>query len=417
VSAQAASVGTGAGGRLTISARQLAGAAIGLDALAFWIALPPVHARTFLWPIVFGAAGIAVGGAASARGARRAGWSAIALGIVAVMLGYLATRSGVGHLQDVFTWSTLIASALVFTTPLTYAAIGGLISERSGVVNIGLEGMMLMGCFFGIYGADKTSSWALGVLIGMLSGGLLALVYAFFAIHLRADQIVGGTAVNFLALGITGYFFVDLYQGQNVPAGVPRIPPVNLSFLRHLPPHFGWFDLGRFLDASIGSLNLMIWLAFAVVVLTYLVLWHTPLGLRHRACGEHPRAADTVGINVYAYRYRAVVTSGLLAAAGGAYLAVGFVGTFNENMTAGRGFIALAAMIFGNWRPFGAMRAAFLFGLSTAIAFRMQTYSDSLPGIDVLIQTLPYVLTLIAIAGVIGRSRMPAADGRPYRKQ
>jgi ABC-type uncharacterized transport system permease subunit len=192
---------------------------------------------------------------------------------------------------------------------------------------------------------------------------------------------------------------------------------VNLSFLSHVPPHLGWFDVGHFLEASIGSLNLMIWLAFAVVVLSYLYLWQTPLGLRHRACGEHPRAADTVGINVYLVRYSAVIASGFLAAAGGAYLAVGFVGTFNENMTAGRGFIALAAMIFGNWRPFGAFGAAFLFGLSTAVAFRMQAYSDSLPGIDVLIQILPYVLTLVAVAGVIGRSRMPAADGQPYVKQ
>ena len=136
-----------------------------------------------------------------------------------------------------------------------------------------------------------------------------------------------------------------------------------------------------------------------------------------RACGEHPRAADTVGIDVYAVRYGAVVTSGLLAAAGGAFLSVGFVGTFNENMTAGRGFIALAAMIFGNWRPFGAFGASFLFGFSTAIAFRMQVYSESLPGIDVLIQMLPYVLTLIAVAGVIGRTMPPAADGKPYVRQ
>ena len=414
MSTHAASLG---GSRIAFDAHRLAVSGLLLDALAFWIALPPVHARSVLWPAVFGAAGVAAGAIAARRGAGRIGWSAVVLGATGATLGYLATRSGLGHLEDVFTWSTLIASALVFTTPLTYAAIGGIVSERSGVVNIGLEGMMLMGCFFGIYGADKTNSWIFGVLVGMLSGGLLALVYAFFAIHLRANQIVGGTAINFLALGITGYFFVDLYQGDNVPAGVPRIPNVHLAFLEHIPPHIGWFDLGKFLQGSIGSLNLMIWLAVAVVLVSYLVLWHTPMGLRHRACGEHPRAADTVGINVYAYRYRAVVTSGLLAAAGGAYLAVGFVGTFNENMTAGRGFIAMAAMIFGNWRPFGAFRAAFLFGMSTAIAIRMQTYSDTLPGIDVLIQTLPYVLTLIAVAGVVGRSRMPAADGQPYQKQ
>jgi simple sugar transport system permease protein len=216
---------------------------------------------------------------------------------------------------------------------------------------------------------------------------------------------------------MTGYFFVDLYAGENIPAGVPRIPVVELSFLKHVPPHAEWLDLGNFLYAAIGHLNLMIWLAFAVVVTSYVVVFRTPIGLRVRACGEHPRAADTVGLNVYGIRYGAVLTSGLLAAAGGAFLSVGFVGTFNENMTAGRGFIALAAMIFGNWRSFGAFGAAFLFGLSTALAFRMQVYSESLPGIDVLIQTLPYILTIIAVAGVIGRSVPPAADGIPYKKQ
>jgi simple sugar transport system permease protein len=329
----------------------------------------------------------------------------------------LATRSSVGDLEQVFTWSTLIASMLVFATPLTYAAIGGMVSESSGVVNIGLEGMMLMGAFWGIYGADKTDSWVMGVLIGMLSGGLLALIHAVLSIHLRADQIVSGTAVNFLALGITGYFFVQLYTGENIPAGVPRIPDVKLPFLEHVPPHTDRLDLGSFLYKAFGTLNLLIWVGFLVVVLSYFVIFRTPIGLRIRSVGEHPRAADTVGISVYGVRYACVITSGLLAAAGGAFLSVGFVGTFNENMTAGRGFIALAAMIFGNWRPFGAFGAALLFGFSTAVAFRMQVYNDSLPGIDILIQTLPYILTLIAVAGVIGRSRPPAADGKPYVKQ
>jgi ABC-type uncharacterized transport system permease subunit len=265
---------------------------------------------------------------------------------------------------------------------------------------------MLMGCFWGIYGADKTGSWELGVLIGMVSGGLLALVHAFFAIQLRADQIVGGTAVNFLAVGITGYFFVQLYHGENIPSGVGQIPNVNL--------HIG--DV-YFFGRAFGDLNLMIWLAFLLVPLSYVVMFKTPIGLRIRACGEHPRAADTVGIHVYGIRYAAVVLSGMLAAAGGAYLSIGFVGTFNENMTAGRGFIALAALIFGGWRPFGAFAAALLFGFSQALAFKMQVYSDSLPGIDVLINALPYALTLIAVAGVIGRSIPPAAVGRPYVKQ
>jgi simple sugar transport system permease protein len=167
-----------------------------------------------------------------------------------------------------------------------------------------------------------------------------------------------------------------------------------------------------------GDMNLMIWLALLTVVVSWIVMFKTPLGLRIRSVGEHPRAADTVGISVYAIRYGAVTLSGMLAAAGGAFLSIGFVGSFNENMTAGRGFIALAALIFGNWRPFGAMAACLLFGFSSALAQRLPVYSDSagIP-IDVLFQALPYVLTLIAVAGVIGRSIPPAAVGRPYRKQ
>ncbi|HYX76622.1 MAG TPA: ABC transporter permease, partial [Gaiellaceae bacterium] len=300
--------------------------------------------------------------------------------------------------------ASLIASMLVFATPLTYGALGGMFSERSGVVNIGLEGMMLMGAFWGIWGADKTGSWVWGVGIAMLSGALLALVHAFFAINLRADQIVGGVAINFLALGITGYFFVQLYHGNNIPTGVSQIPDVKLA---KEGSHSFFAD-------SIGHLNLLIWVAILFVPLSYIVLFKTPIGLRIRACGEHPRAADTVGINVYAIRYGAVILSGMLAALGGAYLTVGYLNTFNENVTAGRGFIALAAMIFGNWKPFGAFGAALLFGFSTALAYRLPVYSSNAA---TLFQALPYVLTLIAVAGVIGRTVPPAADGKPYKKQ
>jgi general nucleoside transport system permease protein len=170
-----------------------------------------------------------------------------------------------------------------------------------------------------------------------------------------------------------------------------------------------------YIGPAIGKLNLMVWLSFALVILSWFVLFKTPLGLRIRACGEHPRAADTVGINVYAIRYGSVVLSGMLAALGGAYLSIGFGGgAFTDNMTAGRGFIALAAMIFGNWRPFGAFGAALLFGFSTALAYRLPAYSASAA---TLFQALPYVLTLIAVAGVVGRTVPPAADGKPYKKQ
>jgi simple sugar transport system permease protein len=379
-------------------------AGIVLGVFACFLALPPIAERSILWPVLVGVVAAMLGLWTATRGRRRLGWGAVAAGLIGLALGILATRSGVGKLNIVFT-ASLIASMFVFSTPLVFGAIGGMFSERSGVVNIGLEGMMLMGAFWGVYAADKGGSWVIGLVAAMAAGGLLALVHAFFAIHLRADQIVGGTAVNFLALGITGYFFFQLYHGQDVSAGVSTIPDIAIPGLQHV----------QFLGPAIGKLNLMVWLSFGLVIVSYLVLFKTPIGLRIRACGEHPRAADTVGINVYAIRYASVVVSGILAALGGAYLSIGFGGgAFTDNMTAGRGFIALAAMIFGNWRPFGAFGAALLFGFSTALAFRLPAYSGSAA---TLFQALPYVLTLIAVAGVIGRTVPPAADGKPYKKQ
>jgi simple sugar transport system permease protein len=265
--------------------------------------------------------------------------------------------------------------------------------------------MMLMGAFWGIWAADKLGNWVLGLAVAAIAGGLLALVHAFFSIHLRADQIVSGTAVNFLALGITGYAFIDIYGDAGTPSGISEIPDVHLGFADDTP-----------LIGGIAQLNLMIWLSILVVVASYVFLFRTPWGLRLRSVGEHPRAADTVGINVYAVRYRAVVLSGMLAALGGAYLSMGQVHSFNQNMTVGRGFIALAALIFGKWRPFGAFGAALLFGFSTALAFQLsnvQAWESS----SILFRTIPYVVTLVAVAGVIGRSIPPAAVGRPYKKQ
>ncbi|HEY7536973.1 MAG TPA: ABC transporter permease [Gaiellaceae bacterium] len=384
--------------------RAIAIAGIVLGVVAFFLAIPPIGLRAIVWPILAGILAMLAGVWAATRGLRKLGLYAVAAGAAGIGLGILATRSSTENLEIVFS-ASLIASMLVFATPLVYASIGGLFSERSGVVNIGLEGMMLMGAFWAVYGADKTGSWVLGLGIGLLSGGLLAAVLAVFAIHLRADQIVIGVAINFLALGITGYFFVELYHSENVPANIPTIPRVTIPFVEDMP----------YLGDAIGNLNLMIWLAVLLVFATYIVIFKTPIGLRIRACGEHPRAADTVGIDVYATRYGAVILSGVLAAAGGAFLSIGFGGgTFTDNMIAGRGFIALAALIFGNWRPFGAAAAALLFGLCTAIAYRLDVYSGSAA---TLFQTLPYILTLIAVVGVIGRSVPPAADGKPYVRQ
>jgi general nucleoside transport system permease protein len=377
------------------------GIAIGL--VGAWLALPPVTLRSWVPSLVLALIAVMLGTGVAIRGERRFGGFAIAAGVLGFTIAYLATVSSLGKLESVVVWSALLAAMLRFATPLVFAALGGMFSERSGVVNIGLEGMMIMGAFFGILAADKLDSWWLGLVVAIVAGGAAALVHAVWAIHLQADQIVSGTAINFLAYGLTGYLFIDIYGTEGTPTDIESIPNVHLGFLGD-----------GFVGDIFGRLNLMIWIAIVLVPLTWVIMFKTPTGLRIRACGEHPKAADTVGINVYAVRYGAVVLSGMLAAAGGAYLSIGFLNSFNEQMTAGRGFIALAALIFGNWRPFGAAAACLLFGFSSALAQRLPEYSQSA---SVLFTALPYVLTLIAVAGVIGRSIPPAAVGRPYRKQ
>ncbi len=394
--------------RSAITWRRAGWVGLGIGIAAVLVAVPPIEARSPVWPVLIGLAALTIGIGSWIRGERRVGGYAIAAGILGLLIGYLATRSSVDHLEAVVLWSGLLASTLRFATPLIFASLGGLFSERSGVVNIGLEGMMLIGAFFSIWGADVTGTWTLGLVIGMFAGGVAALVHAFFSITLRADQIVSGTAINFLALGLTSYLFISIYDVQGTPTDISSIPNLHLGFLDSIPL------VGNFLYDTLDGLNLLVWVGLLMVFVTYVVVFKTPVGLRLRAVGEQPRAADTLGINVYAFRYGAVVLSGVLAATGGAYIALGFVNSFGENLIAGRGFIALAALIFGNWRPFGAAAACLLFGFSSALARSMQEYSTS---ISTLFEALPYILTLIAVAGVIGRSIPPAAVGRPYRKQ
>ena len=387
-----------------MSPRAVGWAGMAAGVLAAYLMLPPLLVRTPVPSIVLAGAGIGAGLWAARAGAVRHGWGAVIVCIGAGAGAVAAAGTGERGLRDVFVWSALIAAMLRFATPLTLAALGGIVSERSGVVNIGLEGMMLMGAFFGILGSDLTGSWVLGLLLGMAAGGVLALVHAAFSIHLRADQIVSGTAINLLALGITGYVYVDHYGDQGTPDDIARVPDIRLPVIEDIP----------FVGDAIGHANLLTWLALVLVGVLSVILFRTARGLRLRSVGEHPRAAETAGISVYGTRYVAVVTSGMLAALGGAYLSIAFLGSFNEGMTQGRGFIALAAVIFGNWRPVGALAAALLFGFSSALAQRLPEFSESTA---TLFQALPYVLTLIAVAGVIGRSRPPAAVGQPYVRE
>jgi simple sugar transport system permease protein len=398
------SASTVAASRVGISARTAAWAGIALGVLAAYVALPPIMIRTSVVSILLAAAGIAAGAYAAREGERRLGWIAVAVAVLGGILAVMAVNSGEANLDRVFVWSALIAGMLRFATPLIFAAMGGILSERSGVINIGLEGMMLIGAFFGIFGADLLDSWLLGILCGVAAGAVLGLVHAFVSITLRADQVVSGTGINFLAVGVTGYVFIYHYGDQGTPSDISRVPNVTLPGIEDI----------SFVGEAIGRLNLMTWAALVLVPLLTLFLFRTRGGLRLRSVGEKPRAADSLGLPVLRTRYLAVVASGALAAAGGAYLSIALVGSFNEQMTAGRGFIALAAVIFGGWRPWGALAGACLFGFSTALAQRLPAFSESTA---VLFQALPYVLTLVVVAGVIGRSRPPAAIGVPYVKE
>jgi ABC-type uncharacterized transport system permease subunit len=398
------SASTLAATRTGISGRTAAWAGIVLGVVAAYLALPPIMIRTPVVSLLLAAAGVAAGVYATREGERRLGWVAVGVAVLGAIQAVIAVKSGEDNLDKVFVWSALAAGMLRFATPLIFAAMGGILSERSGVINIGLEGMMLIGAFFGIYGSDLTGSWVGGLVIGAAAGAVLGLVHAFVSIQLRADQVVSGTGINILALGVTGYVFIYHYGNQGTPPGVSRVPDVTLPGVEDL----------SFVGGAIGHANLLTWAALLLVPLLTLFLFRTRGGLRLRSVGEKPRAADTVGLPVIRTRYLAVTASGALAAIGGSYLSIALLGSFNENMTAGRGFIALAAVIFGGWRPWGALAGALLFGFSTALAQRLPAFSESTA---VLFQALPYVLTLVVVAGVIGRSRPPAAIGVPYVKE
>ena len=295
-------------------------------------------------------------------------------------------------------WQATLSAAVLLLLP----ALGGVISERSGVVNIAMEGMMLMGAFFAVVADLLWGNPLLATLVAMVAGALLALIQAVVSIRFRADQIVSGIAINIFSAGLT-VFLVRRFYGQQDIGHVNQaqlLPNVNIPVLDQIP----------FIGQVFFQQNVIVYVALILLVLVHLVLFRTRLGLRIRAVGEHPQAADTAGINVYAIRYGAVITSGLLSGLSGAFLAIGVSNTFVPNMTDGRGYIALAAMIFGKWTPFGAFIACLIFGVGEAIYANNSTIHVS----QYLLSMLPYIITLVVLAGVVGRSVPPASDGIPY---
>jgi ABC-type uncharacterized transport system permease subunit len=295
-------------------------------------------------------------------------------------------------------WQAALAAAVLLLLP----ALGGVISERSGVVNIAMEGMMLTGAFFAVVADLAWHNPWLATLVAIVAGGLMALIHAIVSIRFRADQIVSGIAINIFAAGLTLFLVNRIYGIQDVGhiSSAEALPNFDVPGLDQIP----------FIGQVFFKQNVIVYVALALLVIVHIVLFRTRLGLRIRAVGEHPQAADTAGINVYAIRYGAVVTSGVLSGLAGAFLAIGVSNTFVPNMTDGRGYIALAAMIFGKWTPGGAFVACLIFGLGEAIYANNSIIHIS----AYLLSMLPYILTLIVLAGIVGRSNPPAADGVPY---
>ncbi len=296
----------------------------------------------------------------------------------------------------------MLRLSVVQAIPLIFGALSGIMSERAGVVNIAIEGLMLISAMVGVIVSSATGNIHLGLLAALVASGLTALLHAILSIHYKVDQIISGMVINIFATGITSYigikFLID-FPNLNLSALYPNFAIPVLSQIPILGPIF-------------FNQNIFFYLAFFMLVLMQFVLFRTPWGLRTRMVGEHPRAADTLGINVHRKRYVAVILSGILAGFGGAYLTLGAVGRFNRLMTAGRGYIGLAAMIFGNWKPFGALGASLIFGFSSSLESKISILQAPIP--SQILGMAPYLATIIILVGVIGKVTAPAADGQPY---
>lgn len=308
----------------------------------------------------------------------------------------------------------LFASAVRLATPIALAAVGASICERSGVVNIAMEGLMLVGAFFGVTTALLTNSTWLGVLAAVLASVIFASLHAWASINLRSDQVISATAINILALGVTGFLMETIFGHPGTTDSVERLKPVFAFETGGTGP---LATLWRWIDVVFLSYTPIVYLGMFLAVFLTWALYRTRWGLRLRSLGEHPRAADTVGVHVYKGRWFAVLVSGAMAGLAGANLTLEQVGAFTEGMTNGRGFIALAAMIFGRWVPGGAYLASLLFGFADALQLKLQLFSDRINIPPQFFLMLPYLITVLVLAGVVGKAVAPAADGKPYKEK
>ena len=325
---------------------------------------------------------------------------ALGVGLLLFVLAFLAWASA----DSSFSMVGMLRSTVISSIVITLGALTGLVGERSGVINIGIEGQLLSAAFVAVVLSSAFGTWA-GVGGALVIGALLGALLAWLAIRFRVDQIIAGVVINILALGLTSFLasrVLSEAQDLNAPA---RITSWRIPLLADIPvigPMF--FDHTFFVYAT-----------FLLVFALHFGLFRTRWGLRVRSVGEHPKAADTLGIDVIKTRYRAVISAGLIAGFGGAFLALAQISRFEENMTGGIGFIGLAAMIFGRWMPFGALAAGLVFGFSGALAQKVAILGTGIPSEFMLM--LPYVATVIVVAGLVGGARPPAADGQPYIKQ
>lgn len=299
----------------------------------------------------------------------------------------------------------ILETAVQRATPIAFAALSGVLCERSGIVNIAIEGMMLSAaCFSALVGSVSKSLWV-GLIVSVLISGLLGALLAVLSIRFKVNQIISGTAINILSIGATSFIsskFLQEYQHLNNPGKFPNLPLPLLSRIPVVGPIF--FEN-----------NVLVYMLFILLIVIHVVLYYTPWGLRTRAVGEHPRAADTLGVDVFRLRYINVILGGMVAGLGGAFLVLGSVPRFDELMTAGKGFIGLAALIFGKWNPFGAFGASLIFGFTDTFQAKLQILNVPIP--SQFLRMAPYLITMIVLAGVVGRAEPPAAEGQPYEKQ
>ena len=347
-------------------------------------------------------AGIAVfvGAFQLARGVRSTGW----------LIGVIATTFVIAFLTwaaqgKSFNLTGMLNSSFVRATPIALAALCGVISERSAVINIGIEGIMLMAAQAAVVGATVTDNLYVGLIAAILIGALVAALHAFLVIRFKVDQIVSGVAINIFGAGFTSFMNSRFLQTSGDALNNSGVfPVISIPGLSKIP------ILGPMLFEN----NIIIYLMILLVIVMHIMLFYTPWGLRTRAVGEHPKAADTLGVNVYLVRYVSVIIGGMIAGLGGAYFTIGSVGRFEEIMTSGKGFIGLAAMIFGKWNPIGAFASSFIFGFADSLQVKLQILRVPIPSEFLLMA--PYIVTMIVLTGVVGRAIPPAADGQPYEK-